>query len=389
MNAILQQQVFAEKDFYLQEFRGKTLLFALRAADLATEADEAAATEVFCDLLTNETRLLLLIETSGVEGEHRRLKAFYKRLARKTKLAMPSPVVLPLNIDDDTFLVRVWEILRDAPLFVGLWPTHQHESLVRSAQRLAVRLKVYKLVLLDPAGGVTTDGGRISFINGSVLNEILRPGEAEWAGLGPRRLLLQAISTALAGGVLSVALCPLSGLAWELFTYEGYGTLFTLTEYCQVERLGIDDFYEVERLLQRGEREGYLKARAPQEISQLLLHGYGAKLGVESGELAGFCALLPYPSAHAGEVAGLYTITRFQGEGIGGRLIAKMIGEGEQHGLRYLFACTTQEGAQRLFERHGFRQVTPEDVPAEKWYGYEPERKQQITVYWRELGDSK
>jgi amino-acid N-acetyltransferase len=186
---------------------------------------------------------------------------------------------------------------------------------------------------------------------------------------------------------LSVALCPLSGLARELFTYEGCGTLFTLTEYCQVERLGIDDFYEVERLLQRGEREGYLKARASQEIGQLLLHGYGAKLGVDSGELAGFCALLPYPSANAGEVAGLYTITRFQGEGIGGRLITKMIGEGEQHGLRYLFACTTQEGAQRLFERHGFRQATLEDVPAEKWYGYEPERKQQITVYRRELGN--
>ena len=387
MNTIIQQQAFAEKDFYLQEFRGKTLLFALRAADLATEMDEAAAVEVFSDLLTNETRPLLLIETSGVEGEHRRVKTLCKRLARKTKLSVPSPVVLPLDIDDDTFLARVWEILRSAPLFVGLWPTHQNESLVHSAQRVAVRLKVYKLVLLDPAGGVTTDGGRISFINGSVLNEILRPGEAEWAGLGPRRPLLQAISTALAGGVLSVALCPLSGLARELFTYEGCGTLFTLTEYCQVERLGIDDFYEVERLLQRGEREGYLKARASQEIGQLLLHGYGAKLGVDSGELAGFCALLPYPSANAGEVAGLYTITRFQGEGIGGRLIAKMIGEGEQHGLCYLFACTTQEGAQRLFERHGFRQATLEDVPAEKWYGYEPERKQQITVYRRELGD--
>jgi N-acetylglutamate synthase-like GNAT family acetyltransferase len=173
-----------------------------------------------------------------------------------------------------------------------------------------------------------------------------------------------------------------------LFTYEGYGTLFTLTEYCQTERLGIDDFYEVERLLKRGEREGYLKERTPQEISQLLFHGYGAKLGVASGDLAGFCALLPYSLEQAGEVAGLYTITRFQGEGIGSRLIATMIAEGEQQGLCYLFACTNQEGAQRLFERHGFRRVTPEDVPAEKWRSYEPARKKQLAVYRRDLRTS-
>src|SRR5262249_20504262 len=190
---------------------------------------------------------------------------------------------------------------------------------------------------------------------------------------------------ALEGGVASVTLCPLPGLARELFTYEGCGTLFTLTDYCSVERLGIDDFYEVEKLLQRGEREGYLKGRTPQEITKLLLHGYGARLGAASGELAGFCALLPYPMENVGEVTGLYTITRFQGEGIGGKLIATMVSEGTQDGFTYLFACTTQEGAQRLFERHGFCQVTPEDVPATKWRGYEAARKQQIVVYRRDF----
>jgi amino-acid N-acetyltransferase len=170
-----------------------------------------------------------------------------------------------------------------------------------------------------------------------------------------------------------------------LFTYEGCGTVFTLTDYCQVERLGIDDFHEVEKLLERGEREGYLMARTPVEIGQLLLHGYGARLGTVTGGLAGFCALLPYPEENAAEMVGLYTITRFQGEGIGGRLVATMIGEGKQRGWSYLFATTTQEGAQRLFERHEFRRVTPEDVPAAKWQGYDPERKRHVMVYRREL----
>ena len=62
-----------------------------------------------------------------------------------------------------------------------------------------------------------------------------------------------------------------------------------------------------------------------------------------------------------------------------------MIAESEQRGFSYLFASTTQEGAQRLFERDGFQRVTPEDVPAAKWQGYDPERKHQVVVYRREL----
>jgi amino-acid N-acetyltransferase len=376
---------FAEKDFYLDEFRGQSLLFALRAADLSSAVDREAAGEVFRTLLLNDIKVLFLIETSDTMLERHSVKALCKQLSVKAKIPSSSPVVLSASASDDELLEQIWTVLRAAPLFVGLWPINRNTSFVACTQRVAVRLKVYKLVLLDPAGGITTSGSQLSFMNGPVLRELLRQGEAEWAGLGTRRAVLEAVRIALEGGVASVTLCPLSGLARELFTYEGCGTLFTLTDYCSVERLGIDDFYEVEKLMQRGEREGYLKGRTPQEITKLLLHGYGARLGAAPGELAGFCALLPYPTENAGEVAGLYTITRFQGEGIGGRLITTMVSEGEQRGFTYLFACTTQEGAQRLFERHGFCRVVPEDVPATKWRGYETARKQQIAVYRRDL----
>jgi N-acetylglutamate synthase-like GNAT family acetyltransferase len=95
--------------------------------------------------------------------------------------------------------------------------------------------------------------------------------------------------------------------------------------------------------------------------------------------------LLPYPEENAAEIVGLYTITRFQGEGIGGRLVATMIAEAEQREYSYLFASTTQEGAQRLFERYLFRRVLPEDVTAAKWQEYDPERKRHVIVYRREL----
>jgi amino-acid N-acetyltransferase len=376
---------FSEKEFYLEEFRGKTLLFALRAGEIQTNADANTAVEVFTTLLENETRLLLLIEATGEKEEQQRLKALGKRLVRAAKIPAVPSTVLPVGGEDDVLLTQIWEVLRSSPLCIGLWPANFEQSLVSCAQRIAVRLKVYKLVFLDSLGGIVAGGSRLSFMNGAVLQELLRQGTAEWAGLGARRPLLEAIRVALEGGVSSVTLCPLSGLARELLTYEGCGTLFTLADYCQVEHLGIDDFYEVERLMQRGVREGSLKERTPHEIGQLLLHGYGARLGSGVGELAGFCALLPYPVDRAGEIVGLYTITRFQGEGVGGRLVEQMLTEGKRQAFTYLFACTTQEGAQRLFKRHGFCRVSPENVPATKWQGYDLERKQHVVVYRREL----
>ncbi|HXG18991.1 MAG TPA: GNAT family N-acetyltransferase [Methylomirabilota bacterium] len=375
---------FAEKDFYFDEFHGKTLLFVGHAADMASNEAVEELGAVCRALVKNETRVIVLMGSANTK-EQRRIAALHRVLTLGNRTKFSPPVELSPAASEDAVLTQIWSVLRSSPAFVGVWPDQTGLSLLSCAQRIAIRLKVYKLVLLDPQGGIYTGGSLLSFMNGAVLSELLRQGEAEWAGLGARRPLLEAIRTTLEGGAGSVSLCSIAGLARELFTYEGCGTFFTLTDYCRVERLGIDDFHEVEKLLERGEREGYLKARSLTEIDQLLLHGYGALLGAAPGELAGFCALLPYFEDNAAEIVGLYTITRFQGEGIGSRLITTMIAEGEAKGFAYLFATTTQEGAQRLFERHGFRRVSVEDVPAAKWRDYDVERKKHVAVYRREL----
>src|SRR6185295_2442409 len=130
----------------------------------------------------------------------------------------------------------------------------------------------------------------------------------------------------------------------ELFTYEGSGTLFTLEDYCTVERLCIDDYEEVERLMARGQREGVLKPRSDDETAQLLVNGYGATVGAH--HLAGICSLLiteDYRLGGAGEITGLYTMTRFKGEGVGDRLLKRVIDDARAAGLRYVFATTTEE----------------------------------------------
>lgn len=372
----------AERDFYLKEFRGKSLLFALRAKDITAPRDRDVVQEVLRALVFNETRVILLVETNESAPERRAVEGLHTQLSH-VQNGIPAPVTLLPESDEDQQCLSILETLRTVPVFIGLWPAQARLPALQNARQLANRLTVYKLVILDPQGGLTASGAPLSFLNGSHLEELQAHG-ARGEMPHERHRQLETARLALEGGVASVSLCSPASLAKELFTYEGSGTFFTLTDYCQAERLALDDFPEAERLIQRGEQEGALKKRTPSEISQLLLHGYGARLGTER-DLVGLCALLPYVTDNAGEIAGLYTLRRFHGEGIGSRLVGKAITEGQARGLAYLFACTNQGGARRLFERFDFHQVKPDAVPATKWHAYAPERKRAVSVYKREL----
>jgi N-acetylglutamate synthase-like GNAT family acetyltransferase len=372
----------AEKDFYLKEFRGKSLLFALRAKNITAPKNRDVVQEVLRTLVLNETRMILLVETDASTPERQAVGELHTQLSH-TLSGIPAPVLLSPESDENQRCLIILETLRTVPVFIGLWPAQARLPALQNTQQLANRLTVYKLVILDPQGGLTANGAPLSFLNGSHLEELQTHG-ARGELPHERHRQLETVRLALEGGVASVSLCSPANLAKELFTYEGCGTFFTLTDYCQAERLALDDFHEAEQLIQRGEQEGALKKRSPSEISQLLLHGYGARLGKER-DLVGLCALLPYADDNAGEIAGLYTLRRFHGEGIGSRLVGKAITEGQARGLTYLFACTNQEGARRLFERFEFRQVTPDAVPAKKWHAYAPERKRAVSVYRRIL----
>lgn len=382
----------AEKSFYLDEFRGHTLCFSLR---LAEAKDLSPLLDVVRELVGNDTRLLLLLGARG------RLPATVQRIARALRAAsrggtasepaqtrrgrarreqLAAAWSWPPRVEH---LTSVWQTLRHAPVFAGVVP---ETRVLDFGQWITGRLRIPKWVIVDQRGGLRTTGDKsISFMDDSVLVEVLRVGEAEWAGMNERRKELDAVRGALSAGVQAVNLCALTDLATELFTYEGAGTLFTLEDYCRIERLGIDDFAEVERLLRRGEREGFLKERDERQIAALLLNGFGATIGRH--HLAGVCALLtePYTRAGAGEIAGLYTVTRFKSEGVGARLLRRALDEADAAGLRYVFASTTNANAAAFFERQGFRRVRRSEVPAAKWRGYERRRLDQVVVLRRDL----
>ncbi len=392
------EESFAEKRFYLDEFHEKTLFFAL-----APGSTDPAGLEAFLsitrELVREDARVVVMVEDLEVA---RKLEQRFRRLAA----ASFSEPLFPADPDggkrrtivveveegsDETdlaVLLRLWSLLRGGPIAVLRLPQGTWVDMATTAVRLASRLKVHKLVLVDPKGGVGP-GKPLSFLDESVLETLLEEGEAEWAGLGHRRPLIDAIRAGLLGGIPSINLCTLEGLERELYTYEGSGTLFTLEDYCRVERVGIDDFREVESLLERGQREGFLKIRSRQEIGQILFTGFGATIG--SGHLAGVGSLLcePFLEDNVGEIVALYTINRFAGEGVGAKLLARLLEEARARGLASVFACTTERRAAQFFARHGFHQVGPDDVPAAKWTGYDAERRNRLLIYKHELAPAE
>lgn len=388
-----------EKQFYLEEFRNRTLLLAVSGEQLQAEPDNPAIlAEVVRELTGNGTRVFLLLGCSAEEAQHHLRDLLGSRLAVDpeadtpwlfaTSEVPPRWLCVPEGVVavDSEFLARSWLAFRDRPLLVAVTPTREESALATLATDIAGKLRVHKLGLVESHGGIADAAGEvIPYMDEPMLDTVLGRGQAEWAGLGHRRATFHAIRQALLQGVDSVNVCRLSGLAEELFTYTGAGTLFTFTDYCSVQRLAIDDFAEVERLLARGVAEGVLKPRTPEETARLLVHGYGAIVGRR--HLAGFCALETeaYTGEGAGEVAGLYTITRFKGEGIGRKLLARVVTDATAAGLRYLFACTTAPHARAFFEREGFHAVSPERVPRAKWAKYPAERRQRLTVLRRDL----
>lgn len=385
------EEVFPEKRFYLDEFHEKTLLFAM-APGSADEEEINGFVGIARELVREDARVVVMV--AEVETA-RRLEQRFRRLAsqslseplfpegerggRRTLIVETESPEPGLRV-----LMRLWSLLRAGPIAVVCMPGGPWTEVARYAAALAAQLKVHKLVLVDPEGGVGP-GSVLSFLDEAMLATLLAAGEAEWAGLGSRRPLIQAIRDGLVAGIPSINLCSLPGLAAELYTYEGSGTLFTLEDYCRVERLGIDDFHEVERLLERGQREGFLKIRSPEEIGEVLFTGYGATIG--SGHLAGVGSLLshPYESQACGEIVALYTISRFKGEGVGAKLLARILEDARTLGLRWVFACTSAERAMQFFARNGFRRVTPQDVPAAKWRSYDPARMNRLAVYRLDL----
>lgn len=334
-----------EQRFYTEQFRGRTLVIA---SPSTAGTDRDAVKGCIDDLVHAGVRVVQVVGGGRV--------------------AHWQP--------DDAGIISVWRQLRRhgrMQISVPDGGTDRPPALTLGVG-LSTRLRAFKLVLLSPSAPRLRDGSRPDSF--ATLDPAAMPTEE----------LPALAAQALRGGVATVNVCHPADVAAELLTYAGAGVCYTLGDYCRVERLGIDDYGSVAELIERGVEEGYLKPRDPDSLAQLIVNGYGARVG--DHHLAGFSALLtePYATAHLGEVCALTTISRFAGEGIGGRLVDAMLCDAVAEGLDGVFACTTAEPAARFFRRLGFVEVPQAELPAAKWEGYEPSRRAEVRVFMNLLG---
>ncbi len=344
----------SEKEFYLRHFRHRSILFHIAAA-----SDCAHVRPVLTELVANQT-MVIAVATSARAGGSATLSL---GMADLRKLG---PGLVELSA----------KLLRTGAVWVQ--PKVAKVGLRFSAE-LALRLGAHKMVVVDARGGLRHGEAVQSFAKVSSLVRVHGRGEPVSGWTAAELTLLRR---AIQNGVESINLTSGIGLAAELFSYEGSGTLLTAGEYATVEALRIDDFPQALELLRRGEQEGFLLRRTERERARLLLSGYGAWF--ESRRLAGIAGLEvdQYRPWRLAEVVGLYTITRFQGEGVGVRMLAELATIARSRGCRAAFACTSNLRAAAFFGRNGFVQVASDIIPDIKWRG---RRGARPTVFWCDL----
>jgi len=362
---------FSERAFYLREFRGRTLALVL---PWQAEADAlAGVAEPLAALAAGGARVLAMARE---EAQLAALSAAPLLQAQAPRLAG-----------------AVWRALQQSPR-VGIHCAGGNaEDFAAQAAALALQLGVFKLVWLDSGGGLRSpDGARLSFVDLAELRVLLAADVLSGDSL-LRQVIWHEIAGVLSQGEVAVNVCSPAGLAAELFSYAGSGTLFTRERYMQVRRLGVDDYAAAADLIARGVREGYLAPRTPEQVDALLASGFGAFIALDAarggGALAGFGALLDGGDGRSGEVAALYTLTRFLGEGVGMHLLRFACQEARARGYARIFACTTSARVSAFFARNGFAEVPGSALPAAKWRGYDSARRAQLRCHEREISPPK
>ena len=393
---------FSERSFFLRAFQNIYLTFVLSQASDITSHTLATFQQILLELgkqhATNGHggRCLILFQDSP---------AFVQKL--KPLFASMTTTLLHLQPEDHFFQEQagsyriptiLWQACMQSgqpSLMVAGVGAESLQTFEKKIIEISLILRMSRLVWVDGGGGITDTNGRlIAFFNGSRLSDIVR--REKMLTSDPKWQLLKNFRSLLIGGVKAISLCRLADLEQELFTYQGCGSFFSQQSYCHVRRLGLDDFERAVNIIRRGEQDGFLLSRSEKEVSEVLVSSYGAF--ILEGHLAGLCGLhtADYHAEKAGEIVALYTLTRFQGSGVGVQLLRYLVRDAKRLGLHYLFACTRHERVVNFFvhprfnrHRNRFQRVGADQIPSRKWQGYDLKRKKQVVCLRLNLLDNR
>jgi amino-acid N-acetyltransferase len=167
------------------------------------------------------------------------------------------------------------------------------------------------------------------------------------------------------------------GLLGEVFSNEGIGTLIYANEYQAIRPAQKKDVRAVHNLIQQGIETDELVKRTRSELEKVISDYYVFE--VDRNPIA--CAAMHvYPDQNMAELASVLVDSRYENQGIGGKLIAYVESVARARGLAKLFALSTQ-AINYFVQKGGFKLGAPDDLPPSRREKYEQNgRRSQVLI---------
>lgn len=249
------------------------------------------------------------------------------------------------------------------------------------AVEVAKALGAVKLIYLTTVPGITlkrTDNPE-SLIRQLTVDEaevILKKHKTDLPG--PSFSKLTNAVKALRGGVPRVHIIDGTveeGLLAEVFSNDGIGTLVHTNAYQAIRKAQKKDARGIFQLIKHSVENEELLPRTLAEIERTIANFFVFEV---DGNLAGCVALHFYTAEQKAEMACVCVSSKYENQGIGGRLMQFVEEQARNGGVKELFCLSTQ--AVNYFAKKGnFQLGTPDDLPAVRRQRYDASgRRSQV-----------
>ena len=143
--------LFSEKTFYLEEFYGKSLLFALIPPCGKRIGELDSLVRTLRELKRNRTRSIVIASSGALARVVRRMG---RRLTPRSTASVFNPTKGRRSrpYPPDSAISEIWQGLRSDLITVASADTEDPAAFTAFAQELGSRLRVFKLILLDREG---------------------------------------------------------------------------------------------------------------------------------------------------------------------------------------------------------------------------------------------
>ncbi|MFA5191860.1 MAG: amino-acid N-acetyltransferase [Verrucomicrobiia bacterium] len=235
------------------------------------------------------------------------------------------------------------------------------------AVTIAEALKAVKIIFLTPSDGLVINGLLTLQLLATELETTLKQ-HRDWFPPEQVSKAEHAVK-ACAQGIERVHV--INGhvdeaILAEVFSNEGIGTLVYASEYRQIRKAVKKDLRSLHQLIKVGVQNEELIKRTRATLEKELADFYVYEI---DKNVVGCVACHLYPEQKKAELACLFVNPSHENLGIGRKLATYVEARAAELGATEVFALSTQAFA--YFQKFGYTEGTPNDLPADRRHRYE------------------